>query len=77
MCPIFQVSNVTGENLSLLRMFLNLLSTRMPCDFAAPAEFQIDETFAVPVRTFHQVECRGCCMLALYHFFVSLDSELY
>ena len=51
MCPIFQVSNVTGENLSLLRMFLNLLSTRMPCDYAAPAEFQIDETFAVPVCT--------------------------
>jgi len=53
MCPIFQVSNVTGENLSLLRMFLNLLSTRMPCDYAAPAEFQIDETFAVPVCTLY------------------------
>ena len=52
MCPIFQVSNVTGENLSLLRMFLNLLSTRMPCDYSAPAEFQIDETFAVPVCMF-------------------------
>lgn len=48
MCPIFQVSNVTGENLGLLRMFLNLLSTRMPCDYTAPTEFQIDETFAVP-----------------------------
>jgi len=55
MCPIFQVSNVTGENLILLRMFLNLLSTRMPCDYSAPAEFQIDETFAVPVCTSH------CC----------------
>ena len=49
MCPIFQVSNVSGENLDLLRMFLNLLTTRMPCDYTAPAEFQIDETFAVPV----------------------------
>lgn len=48
MCPIFQVSNVTGENLDLLKMFLNLLSTRMPCNYTAPAEFQIDETFAVP-----------------------------
>jgi GTPase len=48
MCPIFQVSNVSGENLDLLRMFLNLLSTRMPCNYSSPAEFQIDETFAVP-----------------------------
>lgn len=48
MCPMFQVSNVTGENLHLLKMFLNLLSTRMPCNYTAPAEFQIDETFAVP-----------------------------
>lgn len=49
MCPIFQVSNVTGENLDLLKSFLNLLSTRMVCNYGAPAEFQIDETFAVPV----------------------------
>ncbi|ESN96478.1 hypothetical protein HELRODRAFT_107544 [Helobdella robusta] len=48
MCPIFQVSNVTGENLNLLKSFLNLLSTRMPCHYNDPAEFQIDETFAVP-----------------------------
>lgn len=48
MCPIFQVSNVTGENLDLLKSFLNLLSTRMVCNYGAPAEFQIDETFAVP-----------------------------
>jgi GTPase len=26
LCPIFQVSNVTGENLDLLKMFMNLLS---------------------------------------------------
>ena len=30
LCPIFQVSNVTGGNLPLLKMFLNLLSTRNP-----------------------------------------------
>jgi GTPase len=61
MCPIFQVSNVSGENLALLRMFLNLLSTRMPCDYAAPAEFQIDETFAVPVgiTNFHSSSVPG------------------
>ena len=30
LCPIFQVSNVTGENMDFLKMFLNLLSTRSP-----------------------------------------------
>ena len=30
LCPIFQVSNVTGENLPLLKNFLNLLTTRSP-----------------------------------------------
>ena len=49
MCPIFQVSNVTGENLDLMKMFLNLLSTRLISDVSAPAEFQIDDTFSVPV----------------------------
>ena len=48
MCPIFQVSNVTGENLNLLQMFMNLLSTRLKSFPAAPAEFQIDDTFSVP-----------------------------
>lgn len=48
LCPIFQVSNVTGENLVLLKMFLNLLSTRMPNSDSEPAEFQIDDTYSVP-----------------------------
>jgi len=48
LCPIFQVSNVTGENLDLLKMFLNLLSTRSPNTNAEPAEFQIDDTYQVP-----------------------------
>jgi GTPase len=26
LCPIFQVSNVTGANLELLKMFMNLLT---------------------------------------------------
>ena len=51
MCPIFQVSNVTGENLPLLKMFLNLLSTRVAFDADEPAEFQIDDTFSVPVSS--------------------------
>lgn len=48
LCPIFQVSNVTGENLNLLKMFLNLLTTRMTGQDDLPAEFQIDDTYSVP-----------------------------
>lgn len=48
LCPIFQVSNVTGENLNLLKMFLNLLTTRMTAQDNLPAEFQIDDTYSVP-----------------------------
>lgn len=48
LCPIFLVSNVTGENLEQLTMFLNLLKTRMPSQDDKPAEFQIDDTYSVP-----------------------------
>merc|ERR1719195_2274660 len=48
LCPIFQVSNVSGENLDLLKMFLNLLSSRQPNTDDEPAEFQIDDTYQVP-----------------------------
>jgi GTPase len=47
LCPIFQVSNVTGENLDLLKMFLNLLTTRVTGLDDLPAEFQIDDTYSV------------------------------
>jgi GTPase len=47
-CPIFQVSNVTGFNLDLLKSFLSLLSARMQSHEEKPAEFQIDETYSVP-----------------------------
>ncbi|KAJ3305308.1 Short integuments 2, mitochondrial [Kappamyces sp. JEL0829] len=49
-CPIFQVSNVTGEGLELLRTFINLLSntSQNKYDSQAPAEFQITDTFSVP-----------------------------
>lgn len=50
MCPIFQISNVTGENMDLLKMFLNLLSSRTTFNTEEPAEFQIDDTYSVPVR---------------------------
>ena len=48
LCPIFQVSNVSGENLDLLKMFLNLLSSRQPNTDEEPSEFQIDDTYSVP-----------------------------
>ncbi|KAA0712097.1 GTP-binding protein 1 [Triplophysa tibetana] len=48
MCPIFQISNVTGENMDLLKMFLNLLSSRTTFKDDEPPEFQIDDTYSVP-----------------------------
>ncbi|XP_061576618.1 GTP-binding protein 1-like isoform X1 [Cololabis saira] len=49
MCPIFQISNVTGDNMDLLKMFLNLLSSRTTfSNDEDPAEFQIDDTYSVP-----------------------------
>lgn len=48
LCPIFQVSNVNGENLDLLKMFLNLLTARITSHDDEPAEFQIDDTYSVP-----------------------------
>ncbi|CAG9760782.1 unnamed protein product [Ceutorhynchus assimilis] len=48
LCPIFQVSNVTGENLGILKTFLNLLTTKMEYHENEPAEFQIDDTYSVP-----------------------------
>ena len=49
-CPIFQISNVTGENIDLLKMFLNLLSARSSFVANEPAIFQIDDTYSVPVN---------------------------
>jgi GTPase len=47
-CPIFQVSNVTGENLDLVRMFLNMLPHHGNYDSQAPLEFHVNDTFSVP-----------------------------
>lgn len=47
-CPIFQVSNVTGDNLDLVRMFLNVLPHHGNYDSSAPLEFHINDTFSVP-----------------------------
>jgi len=47
-CPIFQVSNVTGECLDLVRTFLNILPHHGHYDSDAPFEFHINDTFSVP-----------------------------
>lgn len=47
-CPIFQVSNVTGECLDLVRTFLNILPHHGHYDSQAPFEFHINDTFSVP-----------------------------
>ena len=48
LCPIFQVSNVTGKNIDLLKSFFNLLNPRMENFSNDPAEFQIDDIYSVP-----------------------------
>jgi GTPase len=47
-CPIFQVSNVTGECLDLVRTFLNILPHHGNYNVDAPFEFHVNDTFSVP-----------------------------
>ncbi|KAK5167800.1 uncharacterized protein LTR77_007499 [Saxophila tyrrhenica] len=47
-CPIFQVSNVTGESLDMVREFLNILPHHGKYDVDAPFEFHVNDTFSVP-----------------------------
>ncbi|KAL8908150.1 MAG: hypothetical protein Q9207_000973 [Kuettlingeria erythrocarpa] len=47
-CPIFQVSNVTGQGLDLVRTFLNILPHHGHYDEQAPFEFHVNDTFSVP-----------------------------
>lgn len=47
-CPIFQISNVTGQNIDLLKMFLNLLNGQIKFNDKELPEFLIDDTFSVP-----------------------------
>lgn len=47
-CPIFQVSNVTGKSLDLVRAFLNILPHHGHYDAEAPFEFHVNDTFSVP-----------------------------
>ncbi|VDN57888.1 unnamed protein product [Dracunculus medinensis] len=46
-CPIFQVSNVVGTNMDLLRAFLNLIPIRKKFSDNHPAEYQIDDVYWV------------------------------
>uniref|UniRef100_A0A6G1SM22 GTP-binding protein 1 n=1 Tax=Aceria tosichella TaxID=561515 RepID=A0A6G1SM22_9ACAR len=48
LCPIFQISSVTGTNLNLLKMFLNLLMSRTPKADNEAACYVIDDIHQVP-----------------------------
>lgn len=48
MCPIFQVSNVEGTNLPLLRQFLNIVPLRRQLNENDPAHFQVAPKKVVP-----------------------------
>lgn len=47
-CPIFQVSNVTGQSVDLVRTFLNIIPHHGNYDADAPFEFHVNDTFSVP-----------------------------
>ena len=47
-CPIFRISNVTGENLYLVRTFLNILPHHGRYDTNGDFEFHVNDTFSVP-----------------------------
>ncbi|KAI9500189.1 P-loop containing nucleoside triphosphate hydrolase protein, partial [Coemansia spiralis] len=47
-CPVFQVSNVTGENVDNLLMFLNILPIAHRPKAIGPLRFDINEIFSVP-----------------------------
>ena len=45
--PVFQTSNVTGEGLDDLRMFLNIISERPKIDSVTTVEYFVDNIFSV------------------------------
>lgn len=47
-CPIFQVSNVTGEGLDHVKTFLNILPYHGKFDSQGPFEFHVNDCFSVP-----------------------------
>ncbi|KAI7872513.1 P-loop containing nucleoside triphosphate hydrolase protein [Spinellus fusiger] len=48
LCPIFKVSNVTGQGLNELRMFLNILPSLTHYDTEQPFYAEMNETYSVP-----------------------------
>ncbi|KAK0397734.1 hypothetical protein QR680_002243 [Steinernema hermaphroditum] len=46
-CPVFQVSNVAGTNLPLLKEFLNIVPLHRTFSATNPTEFQIDDIYWV------------------------------
>uniref|UniRef100_A0A1I7ZAY0 Tr-type G domain-containing protein n=1 Tax=Steinernema glaseri TaxID=37863 RepID=A0A1I7ZAY0_9BILA len=46
-CPVFQVSNVAGTNLPLLKEFLNIVPLHRTFSASNPTEFQIDDIYWV------------------------------
>ncbi|KAI9302135.1 P-loop containing nucleoside triphosphate hydrolase protein [Cunninghamella echinulata] len=48
LCPIFQVSNVTGEGLDLLKNYLNILPCMTKYDANEEFHYEINETYSVP-----------------------------
>lgn len=47
-CPIFQVSNVTGEGLEYIRTFLNILPSHGHFNSEAAFEYHVNDCFSVP-----------------------------
>lgn len=47
-CPIFQVSNVTGQSLDLVRLFLDILPHHGRYESDAPFKYLVNDTFSVP-----------------------------
>ncbi|KAI8066592.1 P-loop containing nucleoside triphosphate hydrolase protein [Gongronella butleri] len=48
LCPIFQISNVTGQGLDLLRNYLNILPSLTTYDTNERFHYEINETYSVP-----------------------------
>ncbi|KAI8976847.1 P-loop containing nucleoside triphosphate hydrolase protein [Pilobolus umbonatus] len=48
LCPVFQVSNVTGQGLNLIHQFLNILPSMTHYEQDHPFHFEIIETYSVP-----------------------------
>ncbi|ORY97237.1 P-loop containing nucleoside triphosphate hydrolase protein [Syncephalastrum racemosum] len=48
LCPIFKISNVTGEGLDRLRTFLNILPSQSTYNTEEDFHYEINETYSVP-----------------------------